>query len=467
VNSRAAFPERVFKFTAQAISFLEPAHGIGFTPLIQRMRQSKIQNLTSFQEHLMTVAVLPLTVNGDRLNHSLEQLGEIGKLPNGGVSRVAFTTEDLLARQLVQSWMVEAGMTVRTDAAGNIIGRYAGRDPKAPALATGSHIDTVPVAGRYDGCLGVLAGIEAVRVLNENQQRLQHPIEVIVFTDEERSVIGCKAMAGEIKEPPDYYARLDGTSIQTCLRKIGGDWDQLATAKRDRSQIAAFVELHVEQGGVLEHYDRPIGVVDGIVGQYRFAVDVVGRMNHAGTTPMSMRKDALVAAAQMVLAVNQIALENPGDHVATVGYLSVAPNATNTVPGSVDFRIDLRDLSQANLEYLLGQIKDRFAAIAAATQTEVAMRETLHILPTLATDPIKAAIAQVAQTLGLPSMHLPSRAGHDAQEIGRFTDMGMIFVPSQGGLSHSELEYTTPEACAQGANVLLHTFIALDQFYSK
>ncbi len=415
----------------------------------------------------MTLATLPLTINGDRLLRSVNQLAEIGKLPNGGVSRVAFTTEDLLARQLVQSWMAEAGMTVRTDAAGNIIGRYAGLDPHAPALATGSHIDTVPVAGRYDGCLGVLAGIEVVRVLNAQKHRLQHPLEVIVFTDEERSVIGCKAMAGEIKEPPDYYARLDGTSIQTCLRKIGGDWDQIAIAQRDRSDIAAFVELHVEQGGVLEYHDLPIGVVDGIVGQYRFAVDVIGRMNHAGTTPMSMRKDALVAAAQMVLAVNQVALENPGDHVATVGYLNVMPNATNTVPGQVDFRIDLRDLSQSNLDYLLGQIKARFAEIASATQTEYTMRETLHILPTLATEPIKAAITQVSKSLGLPYMNLPSRAGHDAQEIGRFTDMGMIFVPSQAGISHSELEYTAPEQCAQGANVLLHTFLELDRVYAQ
>ncbi len=415
----------------------------------------------------MTLATLPMTINGARLLRSIDQLAEIGKLPNGGVSRVAFTTEDLLARQLVQSWMTEAGMAVRIDAAGNIIGRYAGLDPHAPALATGSHIDTVPVAGRYDGCLGVLAGIEVVRVLNAQKHRLQHPLEVIVFTDEERSVIGCKAMAGEIKELSDYYARLDGTSIQTCLRKIGGDWDQIASAQRDRSDIAAFVELHVEQGGVLEYHDMPIGVVDGIVGQYRFAVDVIGRMNHAGTTPMSMRKDALVAAAQMVLAVNQVALENPGDHVATVGYLNVMPNATNTVPGQVDFRIDLRDLSQSNLDNLLGQIKVRFAEIAEATQTEYRMRETLHILPTLATEPIKVAIAHVSKSLGLPYMHLPSRAGHDAQEIGRFTDMGMIFVPSQAGISHSELEYTAPEQCVQGTNVLLQTFLELDRVYAQ
>ncbi len=413
------------------------------------------------------MAVLPmLSVNCDRLNRSLFQLAEIGKLPNGGVCRLAFSTEDMLARQLVQSWMVEAGMTVRTDAVGNIIGRYRGRSERAAALATGSHIDTVPVGGRYDGCLGVLAGIEMVRVLNENNVRLYHPIEVIVFTDEERSVIGAKAMAGEIKEGPDYYARLDGTSIQTCLQKIGGDWLDIAMAKRDRSEVAAFVELHVEQGGVLEHKGAAIGVVDGIVGQYRFAVTVVGRMNHAGTTPMHLRKDALVAAAQVVLAVNNIAVNTPGEQVATVGFIEASPNATNTVPGRVDLRIDLRDLSQAHLEFLVTLMKAEFAAIAAATGTQIMMRETLHILPTLAAPHVKDTIQKACANAGLSYSYLPSRAGHDAQEMGRFTDMGMIFVPSRDGLSHSQDEYTAPEHCAQGADILLQTFLALDGQYA-
>lgn len=407
-----------------------------------------------------------LTVNADRLNRSLFQLAEIGKLPNGGVSRVAFTAEDLLARQLVQAWMVEAGMTIRTDAAGNLIGTYAGKQAGAAALATGSHIDTVPVAGRYDGCLGVLAGIEVVRVLNERSIRLRHPIEVIVFTDEECSVIGCKAMAGNVVADPEIYRRQDGTPIQTCLEKIGGDWSKLATARRDRSQIAAFVELHVEQGGVLEHSGNDIGVVKGIVGQYRLAVTVTGRPNHAGTTPMHLRKDALVAASQVVLAVNKLGVETPGEQVATVGYLQVSPNAVNTVPGRVDLKIDLRDLSQAHLEFLMGRMQTEFAAIAAATGTEITMTEALHVLPTLAAPPIMTAIAEVCQQLGLSDGHLPSRAGHDAQEIGRFTDMGMIFVPSRAGISHAADEYTSPTHCAKGANVLLQTLLKLDQWYA-
>ncbi|HIK19049.1 MAG TPA: Zn-dependent hydrolase [Leptolyngbyaceae cyanobacterium M33_DOE_097] len=412
----------------------------------------------------MTVASL-LSIKSDRLNRSLFQLAEIGKQPNGGVSRVAFTTEDLLARQLVQSWMVEAGMTVRIDAAGNIIGRYPGRYEDAPALATGSHIDTVPMGGRYDGCLGVLAGIEVAHTLNEAQEQLDHPIEVIVFTDEESTVLGSKAMAGQVRENPDYYSRKDGTSIQTCLQKIGGDWDKIKTARRDRKQIAAFVELHVEQGGVMEAANAEIGVVKGIVGQYRFKVSVTGRPNHAGTTPMHMRKDALVAASQIVLAVNRIAIETPGEQVGTVGYLKVLPCATNTVPAQVDLRIDLRDLSQDHLDELVAKLQQEFAEIALLTHTEITMEETFHVLPTLATPHIMNTIQSICDRQGIRYCYLPSRAGHDAQEVGRFTDMGMIFVPSRGGISHSEEEYTSAEQCAQGANVLLQTFLALDQHY--
>ncbi len=409
------------------------------------------------------LSTVRLSINSDRLNRSISELAAIGKLANGGVCRIAFSDADLKARQQVQTWMEDAGMTTRIDAAGNVIGRYAGKNENAPALATGSHIDTVPVGGAFDGCLGVLAGIEVVCTLRENQMRLNHPIEVIVFSDEERSVIGSKAIAGEVHEDPAYYVRLDGTPIQDCLAKVGGNWTKISTAKRN--DIAAFVELHVEQGGVLEYAKVPIGVVSGVVGQYRFAVKIKGRPNHAGTTPMPMRKDALVAGAQIVLAVNRLALDTPGDQVATVGYLAVSPNATNTVPGEVDLRIDLRDLSQSHLERLVEQLKAEICAIAASTGTEIEMRQTLHILPTLAAPEIMNAIAQICQDLDLSQMQLPSRAGHDAQELGRITDMGMIFVPSKAGISHSEEEYTSPEECTQGTNVLLQTFLKLDQMY--
>jgi beta-ureidopropionase / N-carbamoyl-L-amino-acid hydrolase len=410
------------------------------------------------------IAILPkLAVNCDRLNRSLAELATIGKLPNGGVCRLAFSEEDVQARKLIKTWMLEAGMSVRSDAVGNIIGTYAGTESGTAALATGSHIDTVPVGGRFDGCLGVLAGIEVARVFQESQIRLRHPFEVIVFSDEENSVIGCKAIAGNAPTEPERYRRKNGTSIQDCLKNVGGDWDKLLTAKRDRHEIAAFIELHVEQGGVLEALDKQIGVVTGIVGQYRFMVTIIGRPNHAGTTPMHMRKDALVAASQLVLAINRLGVETDGEQVATVGHMTVSPNATNVVPARVDMSIDLRDLSEENLQYLIAQIEKECDAIAKSTGTEFTIEQKLHVLPTLAKPELMEAIANVCQELKLSYDYLPSRAGHDAQEIGRFTDMGMIFVPSLNGISHSQDEYTSPEQCAQGANVLLHTLFAIDK----
>ncbi|PZV18273.1 MAG: Zn-dependent hydrolase [Pseudanabaena sp.] len=410
------------------------------------------------------IALFPkLAINCDRLDRSLAELAEIGKLPNGGVCRLAFSEEDVKARKLVKTWMLEAGMTVRSDAVGNIIGTYAGTESGVGALATGSHIDTVPVGGRFDGCLGVLAGIEVAKVLQENQMRLHHSFEVIVFSDEENSVIGCKAIAGNAPTDPERYRRKDGTSIQDCLKNVGGDWDKLHTAKRDRHEIAAFIELHVEQGGVLEALDKQIGVVTGIVGQYRFMVTIIGRPNHAGTTPMHMRKDALVAASQLVLAINRLGVETEGEQVATVGHMTVAPNATNVVPARVDMSIDLRDLSEENLQYLIARIEKECKAIAQSTGTEITIEQKLHVLPTPAKLELMEAISNVCKELNLSYDYLPSRAGHDAQEIGRFTDMGMIFVPSLNGISHSQDEFTSPEQCAQGANVLLHTLLEIDK----
>lgn len=407
-----------------------------------------------------------LCINSKRLNDSIEKLAQIGQVADGGVTRIAFSQEDIAARNLVQNWMIEAGMNVRIDAAGNIIGRYEGKQAKFPALATGSHIDTVPNGGRYDGALGVLAGIEIVRTFNENNIRLQHPIEVIVFTDEESKMIGSKAMAGTANNDAEIYRLADGTPIEESLAKIGGNWAKFVTAKRDQSQIAAYIELHVEQGGILENLHKQIGVVEGIVGTYRGMITVSGKANHAGTTPMEMRQDALVAASQIVLAVNDLGKKTPGNQVATVGKFNVFPNTTNIVPGQVEMSIDVRDLSADNVKNLIAQLEQKLIEIAANTQTKITLKPYLWVDPTLSAVEILNAIAHSCNQLGLSHYSLPSRAGHDAQEIGRFTDMGMIFVPSIEGISHSPKEHTKPEQCTQGTNVLLQTFLQLDQHYS-
>lgn len=406
-----------------------------------------------------------LSVNQERLNNGISRLAEIGKLPNGGVRRIAYSPEDVEARELVKIWMNEAGMKVRVDAAGNIIGTYAGQVEKAPALATGSHIDTVPSGGRYDGTLGVLAGIEVVNTLKENNIKLIHPLEVIVFTDEESRMLGSKAMSGNLIDDAEYYRCHNGTAIQTCLERIGGNWNKVKTAQRSKSEIAAYVELHVEQGGVLERTGKQIGVVEGIVGQNRFFITITGSANHAGTTPMEFRKDALVAASQVVLAVNDLAKSSQGNMVATVGAFKVWPNAANIVPGKVEMSLDIRDLYPYNIYNLLINFQKQISVIAANTQTKIIMQPTLRVKPILVKPEIKDAIAQVCQQLQLSYYHLPSRAGHDAQEIGKITDIGMIFVPSNQGISHSEEEYTSPEQCSQGANVLLKTLLDLDKIY--
>jgi len=405
----------------------------------------------------MTVLSM-IAVNGDRLNASITRLAKIGRLPNGNICRLAFTPEDLQARYLVQQWMVEAGMAVRTDAAGNLIGTYAGRKIGAASLATGSHIDTVPSGGEYDGTLGVLAGIEVVRVLRENNIHLNHPVEVIVFTDEESSMIGCQAMAGMAK-PKD-------NSMAERLERIGGNWDEISTAKRTRENVAAFIELHVEQGAVLERSQKQIGIVQGVVGMLRQAISITGQANHAGTTPMDGRQDALVAAAQIVLFVQSIALKMPSQPVATVGFLTVAPNAVNIVPGQVELTVDMRDLSQACLDQMKELLDQELKAIATHTNTQITISPILVVEPTPAADSVQKIIEKTCQQFALSYCHLPSRAGHDALEIGRFTDMGMIFVPSEAGVSHSGEEYTSPEQCVHGANVLLNTLLQLDEIYS-
>jgi N-carbamoyl-L-amino-acid hydrolase len=402
-----------------------------------------------------------LSINGDRFLTSIATLAQVGQLSNGGVERIAYSTEDIQARQLVKQWMLEADMQVKIDAAGNIIGRYVSGHGDQPAIATGSHLDTVPNAGHYDGAYGVLAGLEVVRTVKENNIKLKHPLEVIVFTDEEGSMIGCKALTGNFSPDPDSYHPVAGT-IQTCLEKIGGDWQQIAQAKRDRHELAAFVELHVEQGPVLESASIQIGVVEGVVGQRRYTISVQGRASHAGTTPMSMRQDALVAAAQVVLSVNRLA-NLTGNQVATVGKMLVSPNAPNTIPAFVEMSLDIRDLSDQTLDTLIESLECDLKNIAATTQTQISLQPTLQNKPALASEAIQTAIAQTCQELELTYLHLPSRAGHDAQEMAKLAEMGMIFVPSQNGLSHSESEYTSPEHCVQGANVLLHTLLKLDR----
>ena len=405
----------------------------------------------------------PLRSDADWLQWSIEQLALLGAQDDGSVCRRGFTKADCEGRQRVARWMEEAGLSIRVDAAGNLIGRWDGEEPGLPALVTGSHIDTVPTGGHFDGALGVLAGLDVVRTLKASGRRLRHPLEVIAFADEESTMVGCKGMAGTASFDPADYTTSNGEPIAVNLERIGGHWPSLASARRDDESIAAFLELHVEQGSVLESRGDAIGVVDGVVGQRRFSIRITGQANHAGTTPMDLRKDALVTAAEVVLAIETLAIRHPGDPVATVGRLQVWPNAANVVPGSVEMTVDLRDLSPQVLEELVDGLMQNLETIGERRQCSIAIEPQFEVAPTPADALVIEAVAASAAELGFSYSHLPSRASHDAQELGRRWPMGMIFVPSRGGLSHSAAEFTSAEQCRSGTAVLLKALLRLDQ----
>ena len=409
------------------------------------------------------IGCLATAPNRGRLIGTLDRMASIGRQADGSVGRRGFSAADVEGREQVALWMREAGMAVRVDPAGNLIGRLEGLQPHLPALVTGSHLDTVPTGGRFDGVLGVLAGLEAVRSLGDQNLRLRHPLEVIAFADEESTMVGCKGMAGTASADPQAYATSNGEPIPVNLERIGGHWPSLASAARRDHAIAAFLELHVEQGAVLEHRGDVIGVVQGIVGQRRFSIHVNGQANHAGTTPMAMRQDALATAAQVVLAVQAMAADHPGDPVATVGKLDVWPNAANVVPGSVTLTVDLRDLDPAVLDELVTTLMERLEGIGEASGCTIELEPQFSVDPTPADSRVIETLEQVARDLGFSNTRLPSRASHDAQELGRRWPMGMIFVPSRGGLSHSAAEYTSDEQCWAGTAVLLEALLRLDR----
>ena len=401
--------------------------------------------------------------NGMRLLTALESMAEVGARDDGSVCRRGFSREDRQARELFSHWLIQCGVDVRVDAAGNLIGRLEGTDPTLPALVTGSHLDTVPTGGRYDGTLGVMAALEAVRTLRDHGRQLRHSLEVVVFADEESTMVGCKGMAGTASGDSSAYATANGEPIERNLARLGGDWRTLPTASRRSDEIAVFLELHVEQGGVLETRADVIGVVEGIVGQRRFTIEVGGLPNHAGTTPMDLRQDALVAASEVVLAVRELALRHPGDPVATVGRLETWPNAANVVPGRVVMSVDMRDLDIGVLDGLVRDLRSRVQRIAADSGCSIRMEPQFAVEPTPADRRVMEAISGTAEDLDLPWSRLPSRASHDAQEMGRRWPMGMIFVPSRRGLSHSAAEFTSLDQCLAGTAVLLNTLVRLDE----
>jgi N-carbamoyl-L-amino-acid hydrolase len=385
------------------------------------------------------------------------------------VSRVAYSDADLAGRRYVMDLMRAAGLTPRIDAAGNIFARRPGTDASAPPILFGSHIDSVPSGGNFDGDLGSLSALAVIEALDRTGARTRHPLEMAVWSAEEgvafsRGLAGSRIVAGDIK-PADLDQVWNGMTRADAIRRIGGAPDRIQDAVRPKGAYHAYLELHIEQGGTLDRTAVPIGVVEGIVSIQRYSATITGFANHAGTTPMPERQDALVAASQLTLAVREIVTSRPGRQVGTVGHLEISPNAPNVIPGTAKLTIELRDLSPDTLVRLADEIRARAARIAAATRTSIDVASLGGNPPALASPDVQRAIERAAGTMGprLGTVRLPSGAGHDAQMMAQLCPMGMIFVPSVGGISHSPKELTRWDDCTNGANVLLGAVLEMDR----
>lgn len=405
-----------------------------------------------------------VAVSAERLQQHITELSKFGANPEGGVSRVAYSEADLAGRAHVTQLMKAAGLTVRVDTAGNIIGRRDGRDPALPVIMLGSHTDSVPHGGNYDGDVGVIGAIEVARTLAEHGMTLRHTLEVVNFTDEEGGLVGSLAMSGRLDPATLDVMSHSGMTIRDGIRAVGGDPDRVAAAARKVGDLAAYVELHIEQGALLEEANVNIGVVQGIVGISQWEVSVTGFANHAGTTPMNRRRDALLAAAELALAVNRVATTMPGRQVATVGQIRAEPGAPNVIPGRVVMSLEIRDLESAKIQQVFAGVQSEAARIAEARQTPISISDQkLGVEPAPTDKRMQRIIADVATTLGFSHQLMPSGAGHDAQDMSHIAPTGMIFVPSVGGISHSPREHTRPRDMANGANVLLQTVLAIDR----
>ncbi len=404
-----------------------------------------------------------LRVDETRLIESMRALEAFGRNAAGGIDRVAFSDANIEALDWVAGHLGAAGFEVGVDLAGNLIARKAGRDSSLPPLMFGSHIDSVPGGGNFDGQVGSMAALEAATRLAEAGHRTRHPLEVAIFSNEEGGKTGSRILAGEFLPFELDVQTASGYTIGEGLRRLGGDPDRLADARREPGSIAAFLELHIEQGAVMETDGVDIGVVEGIVGIMRWNVTVEGMTNHAGTTPMDRRQDAMVGAARFIDMVHRTARGMPGRQVATVGRLAAEPGAPNVIPGRAVLSLEIRDLSMEGIERVFQAVRARSERIARDTGVTFAFQRfyTSRAAPT---DPrLRDLFEASARDLGLASRRMPSGAGHDAQSIALLAPVGMIFVPSIGGISHAPNERTEDSDIVNGANVLLLTLLNLDE----
>jgi N-carbamoyl-L-amino-acid hydrolase len=404
----------------------------------------------------------PLRVNGARLNAHLAALAEFGKNPQGGVSRVAYTDADKASRPYIMQLMRGAKLDVSVDAAGNMIGRRAGTDASLKPILFGSHTDSVPEGGMYDGDVGSMGAIEVAQSLAEQNVTTRHPIAVTLWQNEEGGDRGSHAATAVLTAAELATVSRSGKTIREGIAFLGGDPDHLERTRLTKGSVAAYLELHIEQGGTLEKEKLDIGVVEGIVGLRQWIVAIEGFQNHAGTTAMAERHDALLSAARFIEAVNRIVTGEPGRQVGTVGRITALPGTVNVIAGKVECTLDLRDLDAKKIDALFTKIEAESKKIGALNGTAFTFAQYANNVPAPTAPAIRAMVAAAATELGLTHKTMPSGAGHDAQELAQICPVGMIFIPSIGGISHAPKEFSRPQDITNGANVLLNTLLKLD-----
>ena len=396
-------------------------------------------------------------INQKRLWNSVMEMGRCGELPNGGCCRLALSKEDQQGRDLFVKWAEKAGCCVSIDEVGNIFARRDGKDLATPAVATGSHLDTQPHGGKFDGIYGVLAGLEVVRTLNDHNIETQKPIDVIVWTNEEAArfpppLTGSQVFSGKLKAEAIHRTRTsDGTTMIDDLVNIGYYGKERSGSRK----LASFVEAHIEQGPILEKEEKTIGIVDGVQGAFAAEAIVAGEEGHAGTVELNMRRDACLGAAEMIVFLNQLATDTDDRVKMTVGTLDISPNSMSTIPGRARFSIDCRHPDSIVLGSLLKDVKQGLAWIARQRDLGFEFRILMNKDPVRFDKDVLTIIEQAATSLGYPHKRMLSGAGHDAMNIVDLAPTAMIFVPCKDGISHSEAEFTSPSDAAAGANVLL------------
>lgn len=403
-----------------------------------------------------------IRVDGARLNATMEHMKTFGINDAGGSARVAFSKENREALAYLSSLMSEAGLDPRIDVAGNLVGRRDGEVAGLAPIVSGSHVDTVPNGGHYDGVVGVMSAIEVARTLHDAGFELDHPLEIIVWSNEEGGKTGSRSYNGSVEDKEFDLAVLSDRTIGDGLSYLGGNPERLSANIREPGSISSYVELHVEQGAFLDQENISIGVVQGIVGIRRWNITIDGSANHAGTTPMDQRQDALYAAALLIVEVRRIITEEPGRQVGTVGRVQAFPGAPNVIAGQAKMTLEIRDLEMDKIEKLYKRIQDSARALAERTDTKIAFEQYYESPAAITDERVKTIIQDSADELGLSAKHMPSGAGHDAQSLAGIAPLGMIFVPSKDGISHAPPEFTSAAQITNGANVLLQTIIALD-----